>query len=373
MKFKLVKKQKASILLYTLLMLSVITFITLQLVRSVNIGRNFDKYMVSKEQARMLALGGINLAISQLTIEKPKKKEFQEKESDFAKATTDRQDESVFIKKFLKKVLPNLNRWQTFNLTEKNDGFEGEVSFCITCENGKININEAFDFEKQEFKKEYNILLQGLHIKNKLAEGEILKKLTEFLKERKKKLDDVSELIEASDLEFLDIYYEPPEKAQNKKREITNKNVTLQDIFTVFTADEKMELLFFSDALLTVLGLRQPLASDAEKLKESFNVLIENFKKDWGIDWEKNWQYMAPIFGECPKVLKNISGILSKEFGPKVYSVLSCGKVNNVKQKVLVVIKEMEEYVEKKGEEKSLEKKDDSLKKYFKILKMYWI
>ncbi|MCF7799907.1 hypothetical protein K9L05_03880 [Candidatus Babeliales bacterium] len=356
--------QKASILLYTLLMLSVITFITLQLVRSVNIGRNFDKYMVSKEQARVLALGGINLAISQLTIEEPKKKESQEKE---------KKDDNASLKKFLKKVLPNLNRWQTFNLTEKFDGFEGEISFCITCENGKININEAFDFEKQEFKKEYSVLLQGLHIKNKLPEGEILKRLTEFFKERKKKLDDVSELVEVSGLEFLDMYYQPPEKAQNKKPEKFNSTITLQDLFTVFTVDEKMELLFFSDAMLAVLGMRQPLASDAEKLKSSFNELIENFKKNWGTDWEKNWQYMAPIFGEYPKILKNISGILSKEFGPKIYSVLSCGKVNNVKQKVLVVIKEMEEHVEKKGEEKSLEKKDDSLKKYFKILKMYWI
>ncbi len=359
-------KKKASVLLFTLLILSVVTILTQQLFRSVWVGTFFNSRMIAKEQAQMLALGGVNLAISQLTLRKPTKKESAEKKG-----------EDWPIKDFLMRVWPNLNRWQTFVLDEKLDGIDGKIKICISCENGKININEAFDFQKLEFKDKFNLLLKGLHIKGKLAEGEILKRLTGFLKARKRKVDDVSELVNVPGFEHLDVFYKPPKIPKTKQKSEPNIDLALQDLFTIWTSDEKIELLFPTDSLCGVFGLRRPQADDAQLMKEKFKIAVGAFKKDWGANWENNWQFMQPIYGPKPKVLKDFNETLSKEFGPEVYSVLSCGEVGEVEQQLLVIIKQMEQKSEQKEslpsrEEKKEEKKENSRKK-FKILRMYWL
>jgi len=363
--------KKGSVLLFTLLILSLLTILTQQLVRNVLIGSNFTNRIVAMEKAQMLALGGVNLAISQLT-----KRVLTEKEE---RRLNEKDTPEKAFQRFLLKVLPNLNRWQTFDLEEKFDGMRGQVKICITCENGKININEAFDFQKNEFKEKYKLLLQNLFIKGKLAEGEILKVLTEFFKTRKKKLDDVTELLEVPGLENVtDLFYKPPKMPESKKNAEPNSDICLQDLFTTWSADDKIELLFFSDSMDAVIGLRRPLANDAQKLKEKFKTLIEAFKKDWGADWEKNWTNLQPIYGPISPHVKSYKDILSKEFGPGVYSVLSCGTAEGVEQKLLAVIKEVEkddkeQQKNKTPEQNKKEQEGKSSKKYFKILRLYWL
>ena len=66
------------------------------------------------------------------------------------------------------------------------------------------------------------------------------------LKERKRKLDDISQLSEVTGFEVLDLYYKPPKIPKGKKKAMPNIDVTLQDLFTVSTDSDKIELLFFS-------------------------------------------------------------------------------------------------------------------------------
>ncbi|MFC1894347.1 hypothetical protein ACFLYH_00170 [Candidatus Dependentiae bacterium] len=369
----LVENKKASILLYTLLILSLITVLTQQLIRSSWIGTIFNNSVIYREQARALALSGVNLAISQISFPKSKKDE-REKIKDKP------------LKDFLSKVLPNINRWQIFNLKEKIDGLDGQIKFCITCENGKLNINQMFDFKKQEFKPIYKSLLKGLSIKGKIAEGEFEKNLTTFFKNRKRKLDDISELINVDGFEGLKIFYKPPENSKTKKNPEPNKNIFLQDLFTIWTEKENIQLLFASDSLSQLFGLRRPLANDAEKMKEKFDSVIKKFNKSWPSDWEKNWQNIQLIVGPCPKTFKVYKKILSKEFGPQVYSVISCGKVGNVEQKLLVVLipskdlqqaeennkKENGSLRQKKTEQQEKIKKE-SFPAKFDIVRFYWI
>ena len=47
--------------------------------------------------------------------------------------------------------MPTLNRWQTFELTEEIDGLDGEIKLCITCEDGKLDLNQWYDFNKKKF------------------------------------------------------------------------------------------------------------------------------------------------------------------------------------------------------------------------------
>jgi hypothetical protein len=367
-----IKIKKASILLYTLLIISLITLLTQQFVRTVWVGTIFGKRMVNRQQAKALALGGLTLAISQISYREPKQRDATEKTEDKA------------LKDLLTRVLPHINRWQVFELEKKFDGIDGQIKFCITCENGKININQAFDFSKQEFKPAYKNLFKGLSIKGKIAEGEFEKRLVEFFKKRKRKLDEISELVDVEGFEKLDVFYSPPKDPEPREQAKPNDTIFLQDLFTIWSESENIELLFVSDSLSTIFGMRRPLANDAEKLKEKFETIIKNFNKGWGADWNKNWLNIHTVYGAKPKNFDGFKQILSKQFGPKVYSVLSCGKVGDVEQRLLAVVEPLpqdEQKDEKKDEKPSEAKpqqeqtkeKKESFPADFRIIKLYWI
>ena len=371
------KKNNGMVLIFSLMILSIIIILTEQLIRSVMVGSNFTKTMISREHSEMLTLGGINIAIAQLTFEREEEKKG---EADPSKADGQ--------KKFVLSLISSLNRWQTFKLDPKIDGFAGQISICISSEQGKININEAFDFKKQEFKKTYQSLMAGLSIPGKIPEGEFAKRLTEFLKRRCKKLYDVTELIDVPGFERLDAFYTPPTKPQ-KGNSQPNVDLALQDIFTAWTEDEKLDPLLLSDSLCAILGIRRPRADDNIKLQERFKKLASEFKDDWGKDWDANWKHLQEIYENKPRLLANMKDILVEKFRPKVYSVLSYAKVEQVEQQVLAIIKEVEEKSssqeqgkEEVGDKKPAEnlqtqpsdkKTGKKNQKFFKIVRLYWL
>ena len=152
------RNRQAYVLIFTLAALAFATVLTSQLMRMVSVGSTFDQAMIDRERAEMLALGGINLAITQLTIEQPR-----EKDEKLSPKEKDQRGKKEFTG-FLERVLPNINRWQIFELKEEIDGIDGEVKICISCEDGKIDINKAFDFKKGKFKPEYEPLIKTLKL-----------------------------------------------------------------------------------------------------------------------------------------------------------------------------------------------------------------
>lgn len=376
------KKSNGTVLIFSLMILSIIIILTEQLIRSVMVGSSFTKTMITREHSEMLALGGINLAIAQLTFDK---------NDEANNPNQDEKEKKSSIRKFVLNLISNLNRFQSFDLNKKIDGVSGQLKICICSEHGKININEAFDFEKQEFKKEYKALLGAIEMRGKLPPGEFVKRITDFLKKRNKKLYDVTELIDVPGLEHLNAFYTPP-KLNVKGNGAPNEDVFLQDIFTVWTDNHKMDPFLFSDSLCAIFGLRRPRADDQVKQKERFNKVAEEFEENWGNNWDENWKHLQIIYDNKPKVLSNIKDILVEKFDPKVYSVLSYAMVENVEQRLLAIIKEVrdlssedekaEESVgpdrdgqktEKTQTEQSSEKTRKSGKKIFKIVRLYWL
>jgi len=108
----------------------------------------------------------------------------------------------------------------------------------------------------------------------------------------------------------------------------------------VWSNGEKVEALMLSDAILSMLGLRRPIAHDAELRKETFKKVIKKFdpKKDQNTD--EYWKIVKPI--HQPKSTSKIANlkIFSSRFEPRYYSVLSSGKVGNVEQRVLAIVEE---------------------------------
>lgn len=383
------------VLLFSLMMLAVIVLLVQQLMRGVFVGSQFSRTMIERENAELLALSGINIAIAQLAKETKEEKERAKEKNTMLTATQREALEKMTPEQvFLDRVLPHLNRWQEFLLQEKVDGINGTIRVCITAEEGKININEAFDFKKMAFKENYQKILKGLTIPGKLATGEILTALTEYFKQRKKKLDDVSELLDVFGKYGLDIFYKPPSLDPGPKKQYQpNSDLMVQDIFTIWTLDNTINPVLFSDAMCHIFDLRCPLANDSVTRKEKFKQFAQNFKKEMASDWVANWKQLELLYDKTPKILPAIKDLFSKEFGPKAFSVLSCGKVGNVEQRVLVVIREQnrpeedaglaKDQKEKKEEEeaakltpeegKDKDKKQQASKKIFKILRMYWL
>lgn len=386
------KRNNGMVLIFCLMVLSVVIILTEQLIRSVVIGSNFTKTMITREHCEMLALGGINIAIAQLTFEQETdKKEEAKKTTEGGSEKKEGQEKEPPIKKFVLNLISSLNRWQTFNLNPKIDGFSGQIKICISSEHGKININEAFDFKKQEFKKPFQAMLIGLSIPGKIPEGEFSKRLTEYFKKRNKKLYDVTELMDVPGFEHINAFYTPP-KLPPKGNGQPNADLALQDIFTLWTEDCKIDPMLLSDSLCAIFGVRRPRADDDRKLKEQFKKLASEFKDDWGKDWDANWKHLQEIYETKPKILQHIKEILSEKFSPKIYSVLSYAKVDQVEQQVLAIIKEVEEKssdqdknkepkaapedkkpVENQQTPSSDKKTGKKNQKFFKIVRLYWL
>lgn len=373
----MIKRRTGSVVLFSLMFLSIILLLTQQLIRGVFVGANFTRIMVDREQAEILALSGVNIAMAQLRMDDDKGA--SKKEDTTTSKDKEKKDEAKLL---LQRVLPYLNRWQDFVLQEKLDGIDGLIRVCITCESGKININEAFDFKKMEFKREFALLLKGLEIRGRLPAGEMFKRLVEFFKKRKRKLDDISELHQIIGFEKLDIFYRPPELLKKGKKGTTNPHITLQDIFTIWSPSNKIDPLWLSDALCAVFSLRRPLATDSTSGKGRFEKFIKTFKKEMAGDWYTNWKVLEILYDQKPKIIPEIKSLFTKEFGPKVFSVLSCGKVGQVEQYVLAVIREetkkeeATDQTETKREEEKKEQKTEGQKKpekFFRLLRVYWL
>jgi len=390
------KQSSASVLIYVLMILSTITMLLQHMMQGILINTAFAQAMVNRERAVMLAKSGLNVALAQLALLKPEEQKKDDAKKESEQPPTEKKDdkdikEAKPIKKFFERVYPYLNRWQTFVLTEKIDGFDGQIKVCLTCEHGKININEAFDFAKMEFKKPFGDLLKGLEIPGKMPAGQLLAKLTNFLKQRKRKLDDLSELSSIPELKPLDIFYTPPQPALGPgKKTQPSPMLALLDIFTIWSGKNELDLLFLSDALCAILGLRRPLADDPEKRHEKNTLFAQKFDPKLAQNWDDNWAAIEPMYDQKPKIFSEIKGIFTKEFGPTDFSVLCCGKVGNVEQRLMAWIsigENLEEEIDdKKQDEKEAPKEGQDEQKqkaakleqkgekmWFKINKIYWL
>jgi hypothetical protein len=363
-------QKSGSIILYTLMILTVVVFLMQQLVRSSFVHANFMRTMIDRENAEMLALSGVSIAMAQLTLS-DKDNAAQQK-----KSPSEEQKKNP-EQRLLERLLPYLNRWHNYELTQKIDGIDGLIRVCISCEDGKINLNEAFNLEKMEFTREYD-WIKKLTLQGRFPAGELATRLTEFFKQRKRKLDDISELLAIPGLESLPLFYDPPEPPAKGKRDEANVYHALSDVFTIWPQDNKINLLWLSDSLLGVFGLRRPLARDAEIRKEVFDQFIKSFDKNKIKDWDANWKIIEPLYGAKPKIFPEIKNVFSKDFGPKIFSVVSCGKVGRVEQRILAVIRQEEAKPEtqhdrkgKPGEDKGASAKAPGKK--FRVLRVYWL
>jgi hypothetical protein len=299
---------------------------------------------VEEEKAKRLALGGVQVAMSQLF------------------TGTEQSDESQM--KLLARIVPLINRWQRFSLEQEQDGIDGQLELCIMCEQGKLNINHVYDFSKKKFIDEdkpnggvKKFTEQFFKALKEYTGKDLFPAFEKLLKSRGYPFNDVTELFQSPEFSPLKnaIFYDPPTAGTQGKRP-----VYLTDLFTVDSSSIKMQPWLLSDSVCALLGLARAGDGEIKKRAEEIQGMIKTVKvaADWKIDWDN---FLKPLYGkDFTSLPKNIDSVFDSQFAPLTFSVLSYGKVGKIMQRMLVIV---EKHSVKKGSSASP----------FIIRKMYWI
>src|SRR5262249_29650987 len=148
--------------------------------------------------------------------------------------------ESSAGQELFKAVMPWLNRAQELHLKQSVEGINGVLALAIGSEEGKININKIYDFDKHKFigqgqaQGDMRVFAQEIFalLKEKVG-ADLFESFEKFLKERKYPINDVTELLTIKEfVVFKDaVFYNPLDKipADSKPK------IYLTDIFTVST------------------------------------------------------------------------------------------------------------------------------------------
>ncbi|HEB41865.1 MAG TPA: hypothetical protein ENI08_02505 [Candidatus Dependentiae bacterium] len=337
---KIVKKNNGYILIFTLLITAATTAVVTYIFNRGIVYVPFMQLMIDQEKAKIIALSGIQVIASQLTYQEKEKREPR-----VEKKTMPNQDNNE--KKLLARILPTLNRWQTFQLKENIEGIDAQLQVCLMSEEGKINLNKIYDFSQHKFrgqeKKQENwkkILQEVFNRIEKINKGkDLFSSLEKFLSKQQQPLNDVTELLAIkSFITFKnDLFYDPPNKLEKKKRP-TKQPLYLTDIFTTSSSKATLEPWLFSDSLDHLFGLKQAEFGDIKQRKKIVNQWLKNFKKT--AKWKQDWNtQLKPVYEkELQSLPQSIDSILSTTFEPKMFSILSYATVGSVTQRLFVVV-----------------------------------
>lgn len=324
------------LVLATFIIASSVLLISL-VVNRVNAYRHMSVVWSDIEKARCLALSGIQIGMSQLSVLYVKEtQEPQAKEEKEAKAQKANQDDKSAPARVLFEVL---NTWQTFPLTEKNEGIDGECRLYISSEEGKINLNGLYDFKKQQLsesssvstKKIATFLTDGLRStfeRTRKKPISFMRAFESFFKNRSKPVNDPTELITVPELSGIqESLFVTPE----------GKDVVVTDLFTTFTSTPTINPLLLSKSLAQISGLTLSKNSLKDpKILEELSALIQS----QSINWESSWnKVLAKVYSKEYRALPDtLKALLPSRFEAQLFSVISYGKVGSITQRVCAII-----------------------------------
>lgn len=340
-------KRPGFILVLTLMVTSLAVIIVTYLINRSSVFVPVAKVMTDREKAQQLALGGVQLAISKLAyadvVEKAKQEE-EKKTKDQTKPGAQQQPTKAGgEKQMVESLLPLLNRWHRFTFDHAKDGFDGTIEIYIACEEGKLNINELYDFSKHAFilKTEdvRNVLNSVFGDVSSVIGGKLaIESFEQFLKARDSKLQDVTDLLLIKEFEpFKERIFNDP---SDQKSEMKKKQLYLTDIFTIWSQVPTIEPWMISSSLATSMGLKLavPKNENAKGSEEKFKTILKDFKPQysWPADWDKGLnKFYEKEFKALPK---GIQTLLASTFGPHIFSVISYGIVGKISHRLFVIL-----------------------------------
>lgn len=311
-------------LLFTIL--SVCSVLMSLFFSKVVIYRQLGQQTIRQQQATSLALSTVSLAQAVLT---PSKKSDNPEPKAGA---DDNLEKTVLINLF-----PFLNKEKKYELTSTSDGVFATISMSIQSEQGKLNINSLYDFEKKKFmyegqandRKKICAWLFG-RIAAITGKPTLMTSFEEYLKSRSTELSDVTELLSAKDFleQFSDALFFNPESSEGKK-------LFLTDIFTVYSEQETMNPWLFSYSWCSILDLKPKQNIPQEEIQKIFS----SFKKD--AMWETDWNSSLGLFyqKEYKDLAQEIKSILTTRYEANIFSLLLKAKIIETTSTIFTIVK----------------------------------
>ena len=362
------KNESGYILILTLVIISLMVAMSVYIANRGGLFAPFAKMAIEREKAKLIAFGGIQVAMEQIasgSIKKEQKKESPPPTgpSGGGKKETKKKSSNVSLesdKKLLEAILPVLNKWQTFELKENIDGVDGQLKICVMCEDGKININNVYDFANKQFYKkgttDYKKIMESVFAQlEKFTKTNLFSVFDNFLKERQYVLNDVTQLlgVKGFDIFAHSLFYEPQKEDQKK--------VYLTDLFTIWSDKRTIQPWLLSDSVVQLLGLKPMAISSGKKGKQKVKQLLPKMKQQ--ADWQKDWDpTFSKLYGKkFGQLAKNITPLFATRFEPSTFSVLSYGNVGDYSVFLYAII------------ERQKQTKKDGVTIEVNLKKVYWL
>ena len=299
--------------------------------------KKFTQLLLNQEQMQQFTLSTTALAQSFLSFPAPDKKE---KNSDESLTPKDKTPEvpadQGFAKKLLEKVLPVVNKTQTFMMKEMEKDFPVVINLTFSCESGKININGLYDLVGKKF---YDEGVEGKDKKvfatwlfDKIAtlteKPSLLQPFIEHVKQRKTPLNDVTQLLAIKEFSqcFADaIFNDPAQEKQSTDKKIGK--LFLTDIFTVASENDTIQPWLLSESVCALLDIvKQGSKQQESEKKEDLKVDVSSFKQQ--ADWQKDWDVsLKPIYGIAyDKIPEPVRMMFANQFSAEVFSIMATVK-----------------------------------------------
>ena len=338
------------ILVSVFLMMAIASLIVVQLCMRGTLYNLFVPVMYEREQARMLVLSGIACALNQLAMKDDSvlKKEEGEKKTE---KKNEKQDTTERKRNFFLTLLMIQNKWQKYQV--KEEGYEGEIGFYITCEDGKIPLNALMDFTTRNFVTlQKPAVFKGQEclewVCRKLEESKKGKDpflyLKNALRERKYAFVSIEELIGIEGLQsFKDSMYPPfPSDGKSMSRHtqgvIGKPQLYLQDLFTMNIIEPGMNPWFFTESSKLLYEIKEEKKMDLKEYEKMIKVL-DFSKTALSQEWDKN---LKKVYNKSYTALPDkIVGLLTAKFEPRFFSVLCYGKVGTSEQRLCAHIERL--------------------------------
>lgn len=352
------------VLVLTLMIIGLCSAMILSVLTRTVAHKSLSTVTLNQEKAKALALGAIQIAMCQLVPEEsdnkqePQKASLNSPKNNFQNGPENKVSSES---KYLIQIFNLLNRWQTFEFTTQSDNFDAKLEIYISCENGKIDLNQLFDFEKKQFKK-FGKNSESKKILNWLDEKlqaykipNLSESLDKLFKKQENIFVDITQLLEASELKNFENIIFPIAPSQSNK---DSKKIYLADIFTVDSYNKSLIPWALSQSLLTLMGTK-PINKDNESQRASLAEKLKSSKLS--ADWEKEWNKQAsPVYGiEWNNINTDLRQLFLSKFEPTIFSVICYATVGNTTEKLVAII--------------SKDRDPRSKQAGFAIKKLYWI
>ncbi len=236
-------KQHGFVLVMALFIISLGSVLVTSLLQRAIAFDRLHRVLVKQQQARLLALNGIEIARAQLS----------------NPLEIDKKNVDQNLVPFLYNGLE-----QTFKLITEKDGIDGEIKLYITCEEGKINLNRAYDFQQKQFVKldkeqdaQTVLALGDKDIQQKFSLENFAQSIGQLFQKRGKPLEDITEIVTPK---FSgDIFYVINSEDKEHK--------ALTDLFTVASSEFKIQPLYISSSLAQLLQLEKQSLDKKQRLE----------------------------------------------------------------------------------------------------------